>query len=59
MKSPSSMKIGRFHPPKNGSDVHPFFQIAWPISNLPHNTRKKEVKINLKIGEKWSGKGGP
>jgi hypothetical protein len=44
IKSPSSMKNGRFHPPKcrgcgaaskNGSIAHPFFQNTMPILIIP------------------------
>jgi hypothetical protein len=50
LKSPSSMKNGRFHPPKcrgkfqkNESVVHPFSQNATPIL-ITHQKKKEEEK---------------
>jgi hypothetical protein len=62
MKSPNSMRNGRFHPPKcrdkvqkMGVAIHPFFQIARPIPKYPHNT-KINKSINQKIGKKTGGR---
>jgi hypothetical protein len=56
MKSPSSMRNGRFHPPKcrgklqkNGSVGHPFSQNPWPILMMQKKKGKK-CKKSQKMG---------